>query len=51
MFSEREMKISVAPSYTTCDEKPRKLSGCGAGLFSREARIKERGDREHEEPQ
>ena len=49
--SERERKLSVAPSYTTCGEKPRKLSGIGAERFSREAGIKECGDRQHEEPQ
>ena len=51
VVSDREMKMTVAPSYTTCDEKPRKLSGLGAGLFSRQAGIKECGDRQHEKPQ
>ena len=49
--SERERKLSVAPSYTTRGEKPRKLSGIGAERFSREAGIKECCDRQHEEPQ
>ena len=49
--SVREMKPSVAPSYTTCDEKPRKLSGLGPGLFSCQAGIKECGDRQHKKPQ
>jgi len=51
VVSEREMKMSVAPSYTTCDEKPRKLSGCGAGLFSCQTGIKECGDRQNKKPQ
>jgi hypothetical protein len=34
VVSVREVKLSVAPSYTTCDEKPRKLSGTDAGFFS-----------------
>jgi hypothetical protein len=34
VVSVREVKLSVASSYTTCDEKPRKLRGLGAGLFS-----------------
>ena len=42
---------SVAPSYTTCDEKPRKLGGHGAGLFSCQAGIKECGDCQHKKPQ
>jgi hypothetical protein len=49
--SEREMNMSGAPSYTTCGEKPRKLSGIGEERFSREARIKECGDRQYQKPQ
>jgi hypothetical protein len=45
------MNISVAPSYTTCDEKPIKLLGIGTGFFSRQAGIKECGDRQHDKPQ
>jgi hypothetical protein len=51
VVSECEINISVAPSYTTCDEKPRKLRGIGAERFSRQAGVKECGDRQHEEPQ
>ena len=49
--SEREKKLSVAPSYTTCGEKPRKLSGIGAERLPREAGIKQCGDRQHQESQ
>jgi hypothetical protein len=45
------MNISVAPSYTTCDEKPIKLLGIGTGFFSRQAGIKERSNGQHEKPQ
>jgi hypothetical protein len=45
------MNMSGAPSYTTCDKKPRKLSGIGEERFSREARIKECRDRQYQKPQ
>ena len=49
-FSERGMKILVAPSYRSRDEKPRKLPEISTELFSRQAGIKECCDRQREEP-